>query len=482
MLKTLIIHFWVLLTAVSLSDVCAGQVLRVRRIVMLSDSMRPVVKSMHGRMYDSSVVAGICRERVMKGACRGFPFATATVDSAVVIPGRGVVDVFCHYSPMNRYLVDNIYVIGDARLARHYIYNVTGIFPGEIYRENRVMAASRRIADDGVAEVAHGTEVEFHPEGADVYLYLKRHRQNSLHAGLVLNRDDVDGKYFVTGDALADLRNNFGHGERFYLAWNGYARRSQMLDFQYHWPYVFQWPVTPGLSLSMDKTDSLCLSLRMKAGVSVPVTPDFGLTAVADLRRLTSSSDYVGESTTRLFGVGFSYRWIYGDDGRLKATAEILGGTRENGGESGAVADFTAVVESVVPLGSVLRIESLAGAGRIYGGGGVDVHECHPIGGAGSLRGFERNEIRATAYVTACNTVRLMLSDAFSVQMFYDQAFYKCEASGLGLKDYPSGVGFGIGLRKNAVNLDIGWAIGSEHGKMRPMNNLKTLIIMQIAF
>jgi hypothetical protein len=54
--------------------------------------------------------------------------------------------------------------------------------------------------------------------------------------------------------------------------------------------------------------------------------------------------------------------------------------------------------------------------------------------------------------------------------------------NGIAYSDSPSGFGTGIGIRSGAASVDIGWAIGLERGKIRPMKDAKTLIIMRLDF
>jgi len=76
----------------------------------------------------------------------------------------------------------------------------------------------------------------------------------------------------------------------------------------------------------------------------------------------------------------------------------------------------------------------------------------------------------------------LLPAEGFSVQVFYDCAFYDCKALQGNFHDFPCGFGAGVGLKKGAMSLDIGWAIGCEHGKMRPLKDAKTLIITKLEF
>ena len=222
-------------------------------VVLVSASGSSYGQTMVMRHYDTSAIRAACRSLVMRHADRGYPFASVVADSAVVSGRR--VNVYCTTTLSQLYHIENVYIIGGAGVSPYYIYSVTGLAPGAVYSESRVGMAARRVAAGGAAAVRQDAEVEFHPGGAaDVYLYLEKRRANSVGAGVALNRDNYDGKYFVTGNALADLRNNFGHGERFRFVWNGYDRRSQMLDLKVRWPYAFDTPVTPDLGINIVRT------------------------------------------------------------------------------------------------------------------------------------------------------------------------------------------------------------------------------------
>ena len=439
------------------------------------------------RCGDTSKIKHECLRRVMREADRGYPFAEITADSAA-IKGRRRVDVYCSARLMQRYHVENVYLMGGEGIAPYYVYSLTGIAPGSLYCESRVNAAARRIASSVAATVLQPTEVEFHPGGlADVYMYLKSRRSNSLGATFALNRDADDGKYFVTGNALADLCNNFGHGEKIYFAWNGYDRRSQMLDLQIKWPYAFHTPLMPDVAVNITRADTLCMTAQMKAALGFALSPDVAIKAVADVRRLASSGgdDAIdgGNASTALYGIGLDCRKTTANNSLIKIECIATGGTRRSGGVDGSAAEISSVVESELPLRTWARYEGRWTARQMYFSQKPYIHECSPIGGAGSLRGFRANELRATGLVSLCNTFRVLLTDGFSVQVFYDQVFYKCDAApSVSDHDSPSGFGAGVGIRSGAASIDIGWAIGRQRGELRPLKDAKTLIIMRLDF
>ena len=434
------------------------------------------------RHYDTSDVRSECRRLVMRHADRGYPFASVVADSAVIV-GRRRVDVYCSTNLSQRYNIDNVYVLGGAKMSPYYIYSVTGIAPGSFYNESRVSMSGRRLSALGSVEVMQPTEVEFHPDGAaDVYMYLKHHRSNAVNAGLSLNSSNDDGKYFITGNALADLHNNFGHGESFRFAWNGYDRRSQMLDVRFRWPYAFNTSVTPDFGMEIMRTDTLCLTAKMTAGLGFALSPDVEVKAVADIRRLVSTDNDADNARMSLYGVAVVCRKTSINNTHINIEASASGGSRKSGDINGSVADVSSTVDMKVPIGTWARYEGQWTARQMYFTHLPDIHECCPIGGAGSLRGFMTNELRATGLVMACNTFRVLLADSFSVQAFYDQAFYKCKAVQAEIHDSPSGMGLGVGMKTGAASIDIGWAIGAEHGRLRPFKDAKTLIIIGLEF
>ena len=468
MLKNWIFRFWLVLL-VSVSGSSYGQTIRMRH-------------------YDTTCIRATCRKLVMRHADNGYPFASVVADSAV-IAGRRRVNVYCSTMLSQRYRIGNVYMLGGAGVSPYYIYSAAGIAPGTIYNESRVSLSSRRLTALGTVKVLQPTEVEFHPDGAaDVYMYLKNIRTNAASAGVALNRDINDGKYFVTGNILADLRNNFGHGERFYFEWNGYSRRSQMLDINAQWPYAFNTQVTPEARLNVTKTDTLCLTAQMKAGLGVSLSPDMEVKASVDVRRLVFTRDYDhyndndDNCSTALYGIGFNCHKAIGNDLHIKIECATSTGTRKTDNGKGSVTEFSSVVEGEIPLLSWARYEGRWTGMHTYFANAPDIYECSPIGGVGSLRGFAYNELRATSLLTFCNTLRVLLSEGFSVQAFYDQAFYKCNAFNVDASDSPFGFGVGAGVKTGAARLDIGWAIGVEHGRMRPLKDAKTLIIIRLDF
>ena len=168
MLKKGIFRFFVAML-VSVSSTSYGQKIRLRH-------------------YDTTSIHEACHRLVSRYADDGYPFASVVTDSAVMT-GRRHVDVYCST------------ILSQKYQSPYYIYMTTGIAPGDIYNESRILLAARRITSDGAAVALQDAEAEFHPGGAaDVYLYLKSHRTNVLSAGFVLNRSADDGNVFTRVD------------------------------------------------------------------------------------------------------------------------------------------------------------------------------------------------------------------------------------------------------------------------------------------
>ena len=422
-------------------------------------------KSFVIRSLDSALVEKTVKKVLFRQACQGYPFCRFSVDSLRKNKHFGF-SVYGTLNTSNKVIIKNIYCIGERKMSQNYIADITGIKSGGSYNEKKVKNLNKVLSADPLLEVIKESSTEFFQDGADLFLYINALKINDIRAMASLNYDEVGRKYYIVGSAEMNLKNNFLKGEELYFSWAGYNRNSQDLELNVRIPAVFKTPATPDISVFFTKTDSLCLNVRMLPKVFFR-TGSFVETGIfADFRKIIPSSKdnflNITDSKTMLFGVetlikngGFTLKnsFSFGERNK-KNIAEV----------------FLAVKHEKTFFNNffyVLKAEAKAVITKEE----VFYYEKYPLGGIGSIRGFEKNQFYAGRYISVDSDLGYKFWKNFAAAVFYDVCFHELENSGLG----PS-----FRLSNSSYELNFAYAIPFYEKKMQPLRAAKFHIFITL--
>ena len=428
---------------------------------------RPMLRSV-----DSAYLNKTCLHIVSKMANKGYPFANIVADSIVAST------IYCHLNKQRKYTIGNIYINSKQRKqSPYYIYSTIGIMPGSVYCEKRLSNATRLLEASSHLSICMPTDIEFHHNDADIYICADAKPINNISAAAALNFDEISRKYYLTGYADAIISNNFGYGEYFSLHWNGFARASQEIKISSTFPFVLQTPITPSATLQITKKDTTHLHLRATISSSYAISPYTSLNGNLTIIRHIPHNQTSEKSKTTLYGGSIISqnitKWL------LSTELKLSTGHRTYQASKNTVSELDANIYTSIPLQTQLRLETNIFSHATISNDYLNIYELYAIGGSQSMRGFSNNEFYATKCVIANNTLRLNLTQEYSIAIFYDQCFYELSTSQIQKSDTPFGTGLSITFKKAKAKIEIGWAIGHIDHTMRQINNAKTFIITQ---
>ena len=418
------------------------------------------VKSLDSVKFEKTV-----EKIIFKKACLGYPFCRFSADS-VIKKGGKKLGVYYILDFKEQVFIKNIYVAGKRKPSKEYIYNLTGIKPGGKYNEKKIRNLGKILSFDPLLEVIKESGTEFFKDGADLFLYVNALKTNRLKAAAALNYDEISQKYCLLGNAETELKNNFLKGEEISFSWTGYNRKSQTLDFCLKIPAVFKSPVTQKLSLSLIKTDTLCLNVRCVPQFFFK-TGSFVETGIfADFRKIIPSSKdnflNITDSKTMLFGVetlikngGFTLKnsFSFGERNK-KNIAEVFAEVKH---EKNFFNNFFYVLKAVAK--AMMTKED------------VNFYEKYPLGGLQSIRGYDKNQFYAGRYVLINSDLGYNIGKNCAFSVFYDICFHNEKNSGFG----PS-----FRLSNSSYEINFAYAIPCYDKKIQTLRAAKFHIFITL--
>lgn len=418
---------------------------------------------------------------------RGFPFAQVELDRMTLTGTR--LSARLNLQQNQRFTIDSIIVKGNARIKPRYLQNYLGIRPKSLYNESKITPISTRTQEIAFVSEVKKPEVLFNQGEADIYLYLDKKRASQFDGILgVLPSNDDPGKVIVTGELSLKLLSAFKRGELISLRWQSLQPRTQNLNIQLNYPFLFNTAFGVDGMFELYKRDTLFLNLRGVAGVQYHLVGNDHIKVFADIRStnvlaqstLTSGStlnpDNV-DSRTQLYGFGYKmqrldYRLnprkgfdIYAEasagnkkiipDGSVEETR--YDGLKLNSFQLNAVFQGSYFVP--IPNRSTFLIRF--NGGYMFNDNLFEA-EAFRIGGLKTLRGFDEESIFATMFGIGTLEYRFLINQNSYVFAFFDGAYYENRATNKRITDRPFGFGLGISFFTKIGIFSLNYALGKQ--------------------
>jgi outer membrane protein assembly factor BamA len=418
---------------------------------------------------------------------RGHPFAQVTLDSITLSENR--LSAKLNLVKNQEFIIDSIIVKGNARIKPKYLQNYLGIRPKGQYNESRIKPISTRVKEIAFVNETKPPEVLFRDGKADLYMYLDKKRASQFDGILgVLPSNEEPGKVLVTGELSLKLLSAFKRGELISLKWQSLQPRTQNLNVQLTYPFLFNTAFGLDGTFELYKRDTLFLNLRGIIGVQYHLVGNDHIKVFADIRNtnvlatstLTSTStvnpDNV-DSRLQLYGFGYNMQRL---DYRLNPRKGFEMYAEASAGAKKIIVDETiepdryeglklnsfqlnAVLKGAyfvpIPNRSTLKIGFNGGFMRNEN---LFESEAFRIGGLKTLRGFDEESIFATMFGIGTIEYRFLINQNSYLLAFFDGAYYENTATNKRISDRPFGFGLGISFFTKIGIFSLNYALGKQ--------------------
>ncbi len=416
----------------------------------------------------------------------GYPFAELYLDS-VQDRSTGVrAQLKVDKGPLIR--LDSVIIKGDRAVHRSFLKQYLGLDQGMIYDDRIFRRIDDRLRSLSFLGPSQASELLFTGEGVTVYLYLKEKDASRFNGMVGMQPKDEGGGVVFTGDVTLGLKNALGRGEHIELDWNRMQQGTQDLEVSYDHPYLFRTPFGIETGLKLYRRDSSFTELKQRIALKYLFTGEDHFQVHYERKRWTlleggerSLAEDLPYANVRIdaYGLGINKSTV---DRRVMPRKGIRSEIEGSVGRKELLGDRPSFMEKDQDLdsnGTSLQYEvrgsieafypllsRLILMGRVQGAyiqaPYIVQNELYRIGGHASLRGVDKEAIRASAYSIATLEFRYLLEAESDVHLFFDGAYHEDRSGGDISLDRPFGFGVGSRFKTGAGIFNIDYALGKR--------------------
>ncbi|MFN5415529.1 MAG: POTRA domain-containing protein [Flavobacteriia bacterium] len=375
----------------------------------------------------------------------------------------------------NLYRFTKINLVGNPIVSLKLISSYIQIKEGDLFNQQKINEISAKLKLISFINETKPVELLFTEAGVEIFLYLKA-KPVSLANGVVgLQPDPIKNKLFLTGELRLKLVNTLKRAELFELNWRNIQQQTSSLKMVANLPNLFQSPFGFDGQFQLYKRDSSFLELKSTLGIQYAMKQGNYLKAF--YRRYSSDVLAGGQNNssftnlksveTNFYGLALSRQTVDYLPNPRKGVVFLLEGTigtRKTKDTLNPKVETTykgeLQIQYYIPLAK-RHILKLANNTEYYLAPSYYENEVFRFGGQISLRGFNEEEIKATARIVNTLEYRFLLDQNSFLFAFFDQAWYENKASKF-VTDTPFGFGTGLAFGTSIGNFSVSYGIGSQ--------------------
>ena len=457
----------------------------------------------HEKLYDNKRVSYKDVIRVQEKMItflenNGYPFASVKLDSIDLTPspspvGEGNKSEFLTASlnlqKGNLIKLDSIVIKGNVKITPAFIYNYIGIKPGLLYNESRIVKISSRIKELPFLRETKPFGVIFSEKENKLILFLEKKKASQFDGIIGFLPNESTGKILFTGDVHLKLQSALGLGELIDVNWRSLQKNTQDLKTHLTYPFLFSTPFGLDCNLKIYKLDTTFLDVQNNIGIQYALTGTNFLKAYYTVKKSsllsTKGLEFVtvlpiyADVTTTFYGLGGkveSLDYRFNPRKGFSITANAAAGSKQilknskvnqlvyNNLKLSSV-QYTGELQAAfyIPMlkRSVLKFETQS---AFISGKSLFQNELFRIGGLKTLRGFDEESIRASAYSIGTLEYRYLFEQNSYLFFFADGAYYERNGVDGYVHDTPFGFGTGISFETKAGIFSLSYALGKQLG------------------
>ncbi|MFH0778478.1 MAG: BamA/TamA family outer membrane protein [Candidatus Eisenbacteria bacterium] len=427
-----------------------------------------------GWLLSAGVLEGACERMVDFMAREGFPFADVYVSDFT--RGEHGIDFLFIVREGPRCRVEELRLESSSSLSREAMFAAFRVKPGEVYRENKIVAGVRALRKSGLfADVGEPLVTRKGEDGVAVAVPVKERKGGSF-GGAVGFRGRTGE---VTGGVSVALPNIAHTGRGATAGWESMGRRLSSFALSYKEPWVMGLPFSSSFRLEHTVRDTLFARTVVSVVLRIPVS-SFLSGQIGGSYEKTLVTDVAHARATRLAwiaGIEVSAGeppWKAGNSLLLEATgsrgvketssAGATGGT-ERGRDVLSTGTGRVFLQRALPGGQFALLD-VKGSAVLEGKDLVSPEELFALGGKRNLRGYSEQQFMALSVASAQIEYGLAVGEEGGrVFLFLDCGYASTPQLSTSARLH---VGYGVGLKVPSpfglAGIDFGVPAGESLG------------------
>lgn len=418
---------------------------------------------------------------------KGYPFCSVRISDITFDPpnqpkGKLYID------KGQEYIFTKIIVKGDSTISEVFISSLTGIKTGDKFDESKLKGISDKIRQIPFISEVKPHDILFTESGCELYLYLRSNPVSSANGTIGLQPNPITNRVGLAGELNLKLINLLRRGELAQLNWRSIQNQTQSMQLKMNYPFLFKTAFGVDGTLQLYKKDTSFIELKSTVGIQYLLNTGIYLKAFFQhysnnlLAGAKNSSQFqkLANITVGSYGLSLAGRSLdYAPNpskGRLFLLEAAIGSRKSKYGESSNLERSTAYRVCLqmewylsVARRHVLRFSS---ANEFYYAPVMYENEIFRFGGQLSLRGFNEDDLLASARTVTTIEYRYLLDKNSNLFIFYDQGYYE-NSVGVYRKDHPFGFGAGLSFGTGLGIFSLSYALGSQQNNPILLRNGK---------
>lgn len=416
----------------------------------------------------------------------GYPFAEISLKKVEILGSSLSAELSITRGPL--FLWKAINVRGDSTISEVYISNIIQIHTKDVYNEASLRKITQRINQIAFLEELKPHELLFTPDGVELFVYVKSVPISSINGIVGFQPNPTTQKLSFTGEIHLKLLNILNRGELLDIKWQSIRDQTQSLNSRFNYPFLLKTPFGLDGNFDLYKRDTSFLELSGTAGVQYFLNKGSYLKAF--YQRISSSVlsggqnnpqfSKLGSTASNSYGLAYSRQQLDYLPNPSTGITILFSGSA--GSRNSKLSDTSQVVKSLI-YRSTLDLSYFIPIARrhvlrlglqteLYAADEIFENELYRFGGLSAQRGFNEDELFATARGTGTLEYRFLLDRNSHVFAFYDQTWYENNAANY-YNDAPFGVGAGFSFSTNLGVFSISYALGKQFDNPVLISNSK---------
>lgn len=444
----------------------------------------------------------------------GFPFAQLHLTNTEIANDTLKCDL--SFFPYTEILYDTLVYYGKSQLSKKYLARYLDLETGKPYNEISIKAIDSKLRDLPLVRLTRPSQIIFYRRKARVVLYIDDVITDRIDGivGLAPNSSNSDeNNLLLTGELNLELNNLLKNGKQLAIHWRNYLRRSQKLDLNLVYPYLFNTKLGVNGEFNLNKFDTLFLNTTSKLAFRYQKKGNnyvefyyqninSSLLSIDTLAiRQTKSIPTNNPYRIANYGLALFYRELdYLPNPRkgIGINADIAIGQKSiiRNQDIRSVKFLNAETNQLISVYDTVALRSLRVEFKLRANSFIPIkkrvtlhqsldiqglladqvffNELYNFGGYSSLRGFDENELFASKYLRYNLEYRYLIGQNSHVGLFVNAAAIenKTESDEL-VYDLPYGFGALANIEVGKGILSLAYALGSQQNNPLQLSTAK---------
>lgn len=415
----------------------------------------------------------------------GYPFVKIQLDSVEIDKNTVIGIVNVDKGQQLKWI--NLHVRGDSTISKKFIGSLIGIKLKTVYSEADFYKISKKIKQINYFNEIKPAELLFTKEGVELYTYLRSKPLSSANGIIGLQPNPLTSKLSLTGELSLKLQNLLKRGELLSIDWRSIQVQTQSLKAQLTYPYFLNTNFGLDGTFNLYKRDSTFLEINASAGVNYYLNGGSYLKAFYEnytSNLLSGAANSIlknlGNIKTNSYGLSFVYNQVdYIQNptrGLIIETKVSIGSRKAQESDTSSQVKSTVYRSHINILGFIplakRHVIMVASKTNFYHAPIVYSNEVYRYGGLNTQRGFNEEELYATAQTTLTAEYRFLVDKNSFAFAFFDQSWYENNSQKY-YKDAPFGFGVGFSFGSKIGIFSISYALGKQFNNPIQLKNSK---------